>query len=460
MDDKDSRAGSHPGLDRDLPDKVAGHDPKTTPADRDRDTKSFKDIAPVASEPVNRITVLGFDARALAAASLRMILILAGAALILWAIGVFWQGILPVILALLLTTVLWPMSAGMRKRGMNAALAALITLLGFLVILVGAFVAMGPVVANQGSQLVEDAQSGIAELFQMLEGLPFDIDMSQVEETLSEITTFIQDQAGAIAGGVMTGVSAATSIIITIVIMLVLVFFFLKDGDKFLPWIRQYSGRTAGWHISELLTRMWNTLSGFIRTQAVVSFVDAFFIGLGLVILGVPLALVLAVLTFFAGFIPIVGAITAGALAVIIALVSNGFTNAIMVLILIILVQQLESNILQPVLQSKAMNLHAAVVLLSVTVGAGLFNIIGAFLAVPVAAVIAVAFRYHSEMVGLRSGEITIDDIEVATDPETQRKKRENSGWNAFMKKFRGKKKEAEEKVEKVKAKVGQKRSE
>src|SRR5699024_9900930 len=166
---------------------------------------------------------------------------------------------------------------------------------------------------------------------------------------------------------------------------------------------------------TEVLTRTWNTLAGFIRTQAIVSFVDAFFIGLGLVLLGVPLAFVLAVITFFAGFIPIVGAVTAGALAVIIALVSNGVTNALLVLLLIIAVQQLESNILQPFLQSKAMNMHAAVVLLSVTLGSTLFGIIGAFLAVPIAATLAVWFRYHSELVALRAGEITIDDIEIAT---------------------------------------------
>ena len=452
MDDKDSRAESHIGSEKDLADLVAGNDPGRTPAELDNEAQSFADIAPVASEPINRATVLGYDARALAASSLRMILILSGAALILWIIGYFWQGILPVILGLLLTTVLWPVSAAMRKRGVNAALAAAVTLLGFLGIVSGTFIAMGPIVASQGSDLVEQAQEGLTELFQLVEQLPFNIEMAQVEETLQEITTFIQERAGDIAGGVVTGVSAATSMVVTLVIMLVLVFFFLKDGDKFLPWIRQYSGRTAGWHISELLTRMWNTLSGFIRTQAVVSFVDAFFIGLGLVLLGVPLAFVLAVLTFFAGFIPIVGAITAGSLAVIIALVSNGLTNAIMVLVLIIAVQQLEGNVLQPVLQSKAMQLHAAMVLLSVTVGSTLFGITGAFLAVPVAATIAVAFRYHAEMVGLRSGEITMDDIEVATDPETQRKKRENSGWNALKKKFNKRKQQVQEKVEEAKS--------
>ena len=128
-----------------------------------------------------------------------------------------------------------------------------------------------------------------------------------------------------------------------------------------------------------------------------------------------PLAPALAVITFFASFIPIVGALVAGALAVIIALVSNGVTNALLVLAIIIAVQQLEGHILQPVLQSKAMNLHAAIVLLSVTIGSTMFGVVGAFLAVPVAATLSVLVRYHFELVALRAGEITIDDIEMAT---------------------------------------------
>ena len=113
-------------------------------------------------------------------------------------------------------------------------------------------------------------------------------------------------------------------------------------------------------------------------------------------------------ITFFASFIPIVGALVAGALAVIIALVSNGVTNALLVLAIIIAVQQLEGHILQPVLQSKAMNLHAAIVLLSVTIGSTMFGVVGAFLAVPVAATLSVLVRYHFELVALRAGEITM----------------------------------------------------
>ena len=135
------------------------------------------------------------------------------------------------------------------------------------------------------------------------------------------------------------------------------------------------------------------------------SLIDAVFIGAGLLILGVPLAPVLAILTFIGGFIPIVGAFVAGALAVLVALVANGLTTAIIVLIIILAVQQIEGNVLQPVLQSKSMKLHAVIVLLAVAAGSSLYGIVGAFLAVPVAAVAAVVIRYIGEQIDERASD-------------------------------------------------------
>ncbi|NLE82594.1 MAG: AI-2E family transporter, partial [Rhodococcus sp.] len=190
-------------------------------------------------------------------------------------------------------------------------------------------------------------------------------------------------------------------------------FFFIKDGPRFIPWVNQISGRNAGKHISTVLVRMWDTLGGFIRTQALVSLIDAVFIGAGLLILGVPLAPVLAILTFIGGFIPFIGAFVAGALAVMVALVANGFTTAVIVLGLILAVQQIEGNVLQPILQSRSMKLHAVVVLLSVTAGGSVFGIVGAFLAVPTAAVAAVLFRYLSEQIDERSAD-SLPDADAA----------------------------------------------
>lgn len=368
-------------------------------------------------EVTDRAAVIGADGRWVAGWALRIIVLVGAGYLLFKGLGLIWVGLLPVVLALLICTVLWPPVRVLRQKAhFPAALAVLVTILGAFALFAAVIAAIAPSVVNQVPTLVRRAEEGIQSIINWMQGPPLNLELEQLQNAVNEIGTVLQDSSGQIFSGVVTGLSTATSFLVTVFVTLVLTFFFLKDGPKFLPWLRKYLGGNVGWHLTEVFSRTWNTLAGFIRTQAIVSFVDAFFIGLGLVIMQVPLAFALAVITFIAGFIPIVGAITAGALAVIVALVTNGFWPAVIVLVIIIAVQQLESNILQPVLQSKAMNLHAAIVLLAVTVGSTLFGIIGAFLAVPVAATLAVWLRYHSEMVALRAGEITIDDIKIDTD--------------------------------------------
>ncbi|ALC06858.1 permease [Corynebacterium deserti GIMN1.010] len=396
-------------------------------------------IGPAATAPeqvTDRAVILGRDGRWLAGWALRFIVLVIAGAIGLRMLGFIWVGLLPIILALLVCTVLWPPVKWLRDHKVPAALAVLITILGFFAIIGGIFAAIAPSVSSQTREVIDQATTGVQDLMSWVQGPPFNIDVSQFEAALNDLTAMLQSQSSTIASGVFSGLSTASSVLITFFVMLVLTFFFLKDGPKFLPWMRSFTGENAGWHLTEVMTRTWNTLAGFIRAQALVSLVDAVFIGIGLLVLGVPMALALAVITFFAGFIPIVGAVSAGALAVIIALVTNGFTNALLVLVLILAVQQIEGNILSPFLQSKAMNLHAAVVLLSVTIGSTLFNIVGAFLAVPVAATLAVWIRYHSEMVALRAGEITIDDIEIATAKGAPASINGQDAWSSIRNRF------------------------
>jgi len=363
----------------------------------------------------DRAAILGQDGRWAAGWALRFIIMVAAGYLLWRGLALVWEGLLPVLLAIIVSTVLWPPVRWLRKHKVPSALSVVIVLVTFFAILGGIFTAMAPSITTQSRDLAEQATKGIGQLQQWIQGPPLNVDLGHYNDIINQISTFLQERVTDIASRVVSGISTAGSIVVTFVLMLVLTFFFLKDGEGFLPMIRRTTGHNVGWHLTEMLTRIWNTLSGFIRVQAIISFVDAVCIGIGLLVLHVPLAPALAVITFFASFIPIVGALVAGALAVIIALVSNGVTNALLVLLIIIAVQQLEGHILQPVLQSKAMNLHAAIVLLSVTIGSTMFGVVGAFLAVPVAATLSVLVRYHFELVALRAGEITIDDIEMAT---------------------------------------------
>ncbi|SQG64397.1 transporter of the permease [Corynebacterium renale] len=369
----------------------------------------------VASDQVDRSVVVNKALKNGASWCIRALVLFATAIVIGWIIKKLWAGILPVILAVILCTVLGPPTYWMRKHKVPGALAALISMLALIAAIGAVIYFIVPQIASQSQVLYLQAYEAILQVRLWLQGPTINIDSEQLDNLINEAAAWLQDQAATIASGVLTGISTVTSLTITLFVVIVLTFFFLKDGHKFLGWLRGVLGRKQGWHSTELLTRSWHTLSGFIKAQALVSLVDAIFIGIGLHFIGVPMASALAVITFMAGFIPIVGAVTAGALAVIIALISLGFTKALITLALILLVQQLEGNVLSPILQSRAMDLHPVIVLVSVTVGGGLFGIVGAFLAVPVAAMVAVAMRYAQDMLRLRSGELTTSDITFST---------------------------------------------
>ncbi|OHR33778.1 AI-2E family transporter [Corynebacterium sp. HMSC074C05] len=368
------------------------------------------------SESIDRADVIGEGARWFAGWCLRFLITAAALYVSAMILGKIWAGVLPILLALIVSTVLAPPAVFLMKHRWPRALSALTVILGALAVLGGVVAVLAPTVQSQFPELRRQFTDGIQEVQNIIQAPPFNVKDEQILDALDQGSTWLQERSGDIANTVFQGISVVSSAAVTLMAMLVLTFFFIKDGQDFLPWLRRLTGRRLGWHLTEVLTRSWNTLSGYIRTQAIVSLIDAVFIGAGLAILNVPLAMVLAVVTFFAGFIPIVGAFTAGFIAVVVALVANGLTTAILVLLIIIAVQQIEGNILSPILQSKAMDLHAAIVLLVVLLGGGIFGIIGAFLAVPVTAVVAVWFRYLGDLTDLRTGDKTAKDIEFATD--------------------------------------------
>ena len=350
--------------------------------------------------------------------SLRLALIGLGFALLWWLIARLWVIVMPVLLAMLITTVLNPPANWMRRRGAPPALAAAVVLVGSLLVLAAVVYFLATSITGGVSELASGAVAGLQSIQNWLAGPPLNLGATQFDALLQQVTQRLQNSVTTIATGVLTGVGTFASLVVTGLLALVLAFLFVKDGDRFLPWLRRFVGPRAGGHLCVVLGRVWDTLGGFIRGQALVSLADAVLIGAGLLIVGVPLALPLAVLTFIGGFIPIVGALFAGALAVLIALVSNGFTAALIVLGIVLLVQQVEGNVLQPILQGKSLNLHAAVVLLAVTAGGSLYGIAGAFLAVPVAAAGAVVLRYLFAQVDRMSED---DETDAPADPAAAR---------------------------------------
>jgi predicted PurR-regulated permease PerM len=347
--------------------------------------------------------------RKLAIASAQFLLIIAAIVVLGYVLGKLWSILLPIVFGLLIATVLWPATRFLRNHHWPPALAATTVLLAFLGIFGGIIAAIAPQVADQVVELANAATDALDDIQNWLTGPPFNLGGEQIGNAVDSATESIQGNAQNIAGFALTGATAVGNSLINLILALVLCFFFLKDGPRWVPWLSAQTGPRAARHVAALSYKTWSTLSEFIRQQALVGFIDAFFIGLGLWILDVPLVLPLAVLTFFGGFIPIIGAFVAGAFAVLIALVSNGFTTALIVLAIVVLVQQIEGNVLQPIIQGRGFNLHAAVVILAVTAGSNLAGIIGAFLAVPIAALIAVIYRYVRDELDDRSPDVADD---------------------------------------------------
>ncbi|MEU4561519.1 AI-2E family transporter [Actinoplanes sp. NPDC023936] len=329
--------------------------------------------------------------------SLQLLVVLLMAWVVLRLLGDAWSIIWPLVVALLLTTLTWPPVRFLRRHKWPPALAASLVTVVFLLVAAGTLVGIIVPVASESGSLATGVADGIETVRDWAAGPPLNIGDDEVNTALEQAIDKLQSSIGSVATATLTGVNTVVDGLVTTILALFLMFFFLKDGPRFLPWLsRQLPGRLAT-DVPEIAGRSWNTLGSFVRSQAFVGLLDAVFIGVGLWIVGVPLVLPLAVLTFVSAFVPIVGALFAGFVAVLIALVSNGWTDALIVLAIIIAVQQLEGNVFQPMIQSRGLGLHAGVVLLAVTLGSSLYGIVGALLAVPVAAIVAVIWGYLRE---------------------------------------------------------------
>lgn len=326
-------------------------------------------------------------------------LLVVGALVVLfYVLGWLWVALLPVLLALLLSTLIWPLAAFLRAHGWYPTVAAATVTTLLVSGIVGAVVLIVVPVAGQARQVADGVASGLTSIRDWAEGPPLNIGADELGSAVYGVLAQIQDRASEVAAAVLGGLGAVSTGLLTAVVTVVLLFFFVKDGPRFLPWIAHQVGPgAAARHAAELGNRGYHALGNFMRAQAIVGLIDAFVIGLALLIIGVPLVLPLTVLTYLAAFVPIVGAFVAGGVAVLVALAANGPTAALIVLIVVIVEQQLEGNVLEPLVQGRSQRLHPAIVLLAVVVGGSAAGVIGALLAVPTASLIAVTWRYVRE---------------------------------------------------------------
>jgi predicted PurR-regulated permease PerM len=298
---------------------------------------------------------------------------------------------LPAFIALLLATVLVPPAQALRRRGLRPGAATAVVFLGALLLAGAILTVIVPSFVDEVGTLTETVTGGAQELGRLVASGPFGLDRADVQSAIDGLSDRLNASSGEIASGVLSGAVIVGQIGAGVLLTLVLVFFFVKDGPILWAWAVRLFPQSVRGRIDEAGQRSWSVLGAYVRGQALVATVDAVFIGLGLAILGMPLVLPLAVLTFAAAFVPIVGAFIAGAAAVLIALVAKGVGVALLVLGLNLLVQQIEGNVLYPMIMRRTIELHPVATLLVVGAGGVLAGIIGALVAVPIAAVVATA---------------------------------------------------------------------
>ncbi len=321
----------------------------------------------------------------LATRSLQIIIVLLLTAGVIWGLRVLSAVVIPILLALIFASTFLQVMRWLRERRVPPALATVIVMFGLAAILTGIGWLITWAVRGQWDELSAQALDGFDQAVDWVHTLPFAPSGDQLREWGAAMTDFAT--SAEFGSGALAGVGAVASFVTGLVLMIVVLFFFLKDGPAIWRFLlRPFSGEALD-RAERVGSKTVDTLGSYVRGTASIAFVDAVGIGIGLVILQVPLALPLAVLVFLLSFIPLVGATVAGILGALVALVANGPLSAVLVVGVVVLVNQLEGNFLQPVLMGRALKLHALVILLALTVGTVLSGILGAVLAVPIAAV-------------------------------------------------------------------------
>ena len=317
--------------------------------------------------------------------AIQIIVVITVAAGIIFAIQSLTLVTIPLVIALILACAFNPVMSWMRRRGIPSILATLITLLAIVVILGLLSWLIVWAVRDQWDDLYAQAEDGFQRLLAWMQTLPFDfVQPDQLDEWVKTLTDFVT--SAQFGSGALAGVGAVANFVTGLVLMVTILFFFLKDGPQMWEFMLRPFRGTNYLRARRIGDKTTTVLGSYVRGTATVAAVDAIGILIGLLILQVPLALPLSVLVFLLAFIPIVGATVAGIVAALVALVANGPINALLVVGVVVLVNQLEGNFLQPVLMGRSMKLHAFVILVALTVGTVLGGIVGAVLAVPITA--------------------------------------------------------------------------
>ncbi|MFF2188544.1 AI-2E family transporter [Streptomyces sp. NPDC058155] len=365
------------------------------------------DYAPSVAAKPEPVAAIPWGMRVAAEAAWRLVVL----ALLLWVLMKIISAVQLVVMAfvgaLLVTALLQPTVARLKKWGLPRGLATAVTAFaGFIVMgLIGWFV-VWQVVENI-DVLSDRVTDGIDELKRWLLNSPFHVTEQQINDLAKSLSDAIGTNTEEITSAGIQGVTVVVELLTGILLAVFSTLFLLYDGRRIWEWSLRLFPAAARPGLAGAGPRAWRTLTAYVRGTLIVALIDAVFIGLGLYFLDVPLAVPLAVFIFLGAFIPLVGAVISGALAVVVALVTQDVFTALMVLIVVLAVQQIEGHVLQPFILGRAVRVHPLAVVLAVATGGLVAGIAGAVVAVPLVAVTNTVVGYlraHSQEQSLRGG--------------------------------------------------------
>jgi predicted PurR-regulated permease PerM len=300
--------------------------------------------------------------------------------------------VLPFIAAMLLTALLQPLAAQLRRIGMRPLLATWCTFLLAIIVVAGAITLFADRVSADYSTLAAEIQRTAGEVQRSLAGPPFHLNALKLRQYYNDLVKYMSQHKSQIAGTILAGGKYAIEFLAGLVLMLFITFFLIKDGGRIWWFLIRRLPPEARRRVGNAGDNAWRALVNYVRGTTVVAAIHALFLGLALWLLGVPLLVPLIVLVFIAAYVPIIGILVVGALAILIALATKGWVAAVILLGVLILENQIEGHLLQPLVVGRIVKLHPLVIILVLAVGAIIAGIPGAIVAVPFAAVITYAW--------------------------------------------------------------------
>ena len=324
------------------------------------------------------------------------LIVIAGAGWVVWkGLGHVSLLVIAMMVAMLLAALLSPTVMLLRKKGVRAGGAAAIAELGLLLLLAVIISLTGQQLVRGFATMANKAVQGYQQLVDWwLKSLGYDLGADQLNQLLHQIENTFKDNPNTVLNGVSRVGSTAADVATGVLLTLFTLLFFLMEGERIWLFVVGLFPKDAREAVNGAGRAGWKSLGAYVRVQILVAAIDAIGIGLGAAILGVPLAIPLGVLVFLGSFIPVIGALFSGAVAVLLALVALGPVQALIMLGIVLLVQQVESHILQPLIMGKAVSLHPLAVIFAVAGGSMIFGAAGALFAVPVLAVVNSVVRY------------------------------------------------------------------